>query len=281
MPRFSLQPDKGLDEPPFYERPPTDWRQAAARLGRAARRWLFSLRGAMVLVVLVAGAAIATGGYLSWRGRLRERIVQEYQQAETCYQQADFTAARDAFARTLDLIRTLRDHQHELLLEITRKHAESRVIADLLTVSLEELARRAATAPTPEAWSRAFDREFRGRTVILDTVLTQRPGPAGRPPTIGYDLSVPQGHSVGLDLTGCPLFQSAVWRDGTRVLFAVTLDSMSFAPPAAGQPGRWNLRFAPDGYLLIRDASLLRATGLDLDDDTAAAIARQRTLDGP
>lgn len=241
---------------------------------RGVRRWLFGLRGAMVLLLLVVMAAIATSRYLSRRGRLREEIVEQYHRAEAAWQKGDMPAARARFRAVLDLIDRLGDEDHFLLPEARRKYGEARVIADLLPISLEELARRAYAAPSPHRWQQTFEAEHRGRTVIFVTSLPARPsGPGLAGMAIGYHVQDAEGHAVGLDFTGCDLFADPVWREGSRVAFAATLERMQHDPSVT--PG-WTLAFDPDGYLLIRDERLLETAGFEVDDEVRAVIAEQR-----
>lgn len=237
--------------------------------------WVFSLGGAMTLLLLVALAGVAAGVYLSWRAGLEERIVTAYYEADTLYRAGDFAAARRAFGRTLELIVLLGRRDHYLAAEVRRKHEEARVVTDLLPISLEELARRAEAAPSAEAWQAAFARAHRGRTVIFDTRLLALPDAGGRQAlAVGYEVGAAGGSRLGLDLTNCLLFTRPAWRPGDRAVFAATLAAMT----PSGSGGTWVLHFDREGYLVIGDERLLRAAGLEVDDDVADAIARQRAL---
>ena len=251
---------------------------------RACVGWLFSLRGALVLVGLAAVLAVGTAIHFIRRGRLEERIIVQYERANALYEQGDLAGARDGFQRALRTLRALGDRAHFLAAEIRRKCNESRVMADLLPISLEELARRTYAAASPADWRGTFDHEYRGRTVIFDTTLTALPGGDGASGmTVGYEVRSGDGSCLVLAFAGCDLFAARSWVVGTRVIFAATLDRMTFSETAssAADAGRWTLHFAADGYVLILDERLLRAGGLEVDDDVAATIARQRAIVRP
>jgi len=258
---------------------PGAWSRTLRAPVRACVGCLFSLRGALVLVGLAAILAVGTAIHFIRRGRLEERVIVEYERANALYEQGDLAGARDGFRRALRTLRALGAREHFLAAEIRRKRDESRVIADLLPITLEELARRTHAAASPADWRETFDREHRGRTVIFDTTLTALPGGDGAPGmAVGYEVRSGHGRRLALDFTGCDLFTGPSWKVGTRVIFAATLERMTSHDSAGEATGPWTFHFAPDRYVLILDERLLRAGGLEVDDDVAATIARQRDI---
>lgn len=241
---------------------------------RALVRVVFSLRGALLIVFLMAAAAGLTAIHLGRRARLEERLEREYQRAEDLYRRGDFPAARSAYERVLELAQGLGRLRYSLAGAKGRYEA-CRAIMDLLPISLEELARQAYSTPSPGEWQAVFEREYRGRTVIFHTRLETVPDSAGAGLRVGYQVREPGGRRLELEFGRCRIFAGKGWRRGMKVLFSAALDRMTCD---SGAPGRWRLHFAPGRCVLILDGRLLAAAGFEPDEGVRETIDEQRRL---
>ena len=155
--------------------------------------------------------------------------------------------------------------------EIRTAAAEAAIFVDLVPRTLEEMLEEAGRPPL-ERWPSTFDTLYKGRAIVIDSIITNEPkaGPSSRY-TIEYVI-LPAGgaNNFGdgkdarpdrfalIDLTGFQLFELARPRKGEHVTFGARLSSFRSDPIN----DVWWVGLEPDSGVFITHTRALEAIGL-------------------
>jgi hypothetical protein len=147
--------------------------------------------------------------------------------------------------------------------------AEAAIFNDRSPLLLEEMLEEAGRAD-PAAWPSKFETLYRGRTILIDSIISDEPAPgASSCYTIAYVVfpaggtnnfsggkDAPPDRFGLIDLTGFKLFETAGTRKGDHVTFGAKLASFQHDGKA------WQIAFEPDSGVFITHTKALEAIGL-------------------
>jgi hypothetical protein len=147
-------------------------------------------------------------------------------------------------------------------------HREADLLARLLPVSLEEVARQARLVRDPGEWNLQMA-DYRRHSVVFDDVV--RRDPDNRPSLLTYVVYV-DNESVRLALEDLTLLSTLPLDDRPRLLFGARLRNCE-----REEGGGWVIRFEPDSGVLLteRDAAAIALAGR-LDRALEQTLARQQ-----
>ena len=166
--------------------------------------------------------------------------------------------------------------------EIRTAAAEAAIFNDRSPLLLEEMLEEAGRAD-PAAWPSKFETLYRGRTILIDSIISDAPAPgASSGYTIEYVVLPPGGTSnfsgakdapperIGLiDLTGFKLFETAGTRKGDHVTFGAKLASFQHDGTV------WRIAFEPDSGVFITHTKALEAIGMTGGTSADAPLENQ------
>jgi hypothetical protein len=147
--------------------------------------------------------------------------------------------------------------------------AEAAIFNDRSPLLLEEMLEEAGRAD-PAVWPSKFETLYRGRTILIDSIISDEPAPgASSCYTIAYVVfpaggtnnfsggkDAPPDRFGLIDLTGFQLFETAGTRKGDHVTFGAKLASFQRGDKA------WQIAFEPDSGVFITHTKALEAIGL-------------------
>jgi hypothetical protein len=150
--------------------------------------------------------------------------------------------------------------------EIRQAADEAGVFVNLIPVDLGELLSEAGRTD-PDSWDSRFKSLYKGRSIIVDTIVIAAPdGKAGSK----YDLALrilPPGEASNregrpdrfavIDLTGFQLFELAGPQVGHQVVFGAKLESFEYDKASEG----WVVRLVPKSGVFITHTKALEALG--------------------
>jgi hypothetical protein len=212
--------------------------------------WVGRHRVALVVVGALALAAI-TVAYRVWKQRL-ENLPQVAESSWDAGREAleegkfdeakhELAVAADAFARL-----GIDDERRTLSRQLAD---EAALLADRCRLQPDELIEEAASA-NPAEWPSRFDAVYRGRSIILDTTISETPETsAGRRYEVDFRIYAGRGPIASregvIDLEGFALLRSLKPRRGQPVVFGGRIDDLTF------KDGLWHLKLAPDSGVVM------------------------------
>lgn len=149
---------------------------------------------------------------------------------------------------------------------------------DLLSISLEELARQAYNG-APEAFPATFGHDYAGRVAILQGRVEEGTGSAYKASalTISYKVFSPSGDPIELSFDG-PFFERYRLKQGADCIIKAVLGKVYLDRGGPDQTGHWVLVFDGAKSSLVTDSDQLKGLGWKLDDETINLVGAQRAL---
>jgi hypothetical protein len=147
---------------------------------------------------------------------------------------------------------------------------EAAILADLSAYRLDEILDQAARSD-PATWATTFEREHRGRAVILDTEVAATPaaGQSAGAYELAHRVLVgrgPEPARVGrIDLEGFRLTEGRALAVGEPVVFGARLEALDF------RDGVWSFRLQPESGVWMTRFGALEAKGWTPRDTVEAA----------
>lgn len=249
------------------------------------------LTGRRVSLVLAAVAALLAIG-LAWHVRRQSHYDQVLklagEEAEAAFLAGDFLAAADRAHAAAEAARILGDDspRGRAALQLDREaHIWSRLALTPLDALVESIEQNPSVGKRNDAAARAeFERQFAGRTVIIDTWATSNanslaaaPGSLAPNTFIALEWNLP-GENARLELAPIgpvdqPVFQSLATTTPTRLLLGVELESIE---PSEGQSGTWRIRVRPSSVTLLTMPEPLARANWPTTEDLDPILAQQR-----
>lgn len=242
-------------------------------------------------MVLAAVAALLAIG-LAWHVRRQSHYDQVLklagEEAEAAFLAGDFLAAADRAHAAAEAARILGDDspRGRAALQLDREaHIWSRLALTPLDALVESIEQNPSVGKRNDAAARAeFERQFAGRTVIIDTWATSNanslaaaPGSLAPNTFIALEWNLP-GENARLELAPIgpvdqPVFQSLATTTPTRLLLGVELESIE---PSEGQSGTWRIRVRPSSVTLLTMPEPLARANWPTTEDLDPILAQQR-----
>jgi DNA-directed RNA polymerase subunit RPC12/RpoP len=243
---------------------------------RALNRWL------LVLVPIVVIATVA------WR--IRDHVRQQYpliaEKGKTegipALEAGEFDKAHQILSAAKSAVVALGGDVRDAD-DIRQAADEAAIFINLIPVDLGELLEEAGHADTPDEWDSRFDRLYKGRSVLVSTIVTAVPdGSASSKYEIATRI-LPPGESgardgrparVGeFDLKGFQLFEQAGLPKELQVTFGAKLESFKYDLDSK----TWFIRFMPKSGVFIMHTKALDSLGWQID---SIPIAEEPKEDG-
>jgi hypothetical protein len=239
------------------------------RMGRL-NRWL------LVLVPLLVVGTVAF--------RYRQQLRQEYpliaEKGRTdgipALESGDFDKANQLLSAARSAVDALGGDVQDAD-EIRQAADEAAIYVKLIPQDLGDLLSEAGRTD-PDSWASRFDSLYKGRSILVDTIVTAVPDATS---SSAYDLALrifPPGEAANrdgrpervavLDLTGFQLFDLAKPKSGDRVMFGARLESFKYDTDS----GLWLIRLMPKSGVFITHPKALDSLGWR-DDSTPTADA--------
>jgi hypothetical protein len=219
----------------------------------ATGRRRHALRFAAIAVVAIT--ALVLGLWQRFKQREYPRIA-ELGRTEglRALDAGEFDKARDLLTRARRAVDGLKG-EFRGAAEIRQGAEEAALIADLADEPLERLLDEAGRVG-PEEWALAFDRQYKGRGIILDVHVV---GPAEGG---GYELDYrvlargPKGPRVArIDTAGFKLLELAHPKPGDGLIFGARLGSFRL------EGDEWRITLQPDSGVIMTHPRALEALG--------------------
>ena len=260
LPRSPLPAVSSLPTPEAFPAQRLTWRIAA-------------LLGTLLAVVIVA-LILVVWGLKSWGVRSTDRaaLIQSWHAGREALSRGKFQLATMELAQAENL-----QERFPTELPVTERrrlrqlHREANLLGDLLSESLEEIARHAARlrGMDEREWQGVFEKRYRGRSVVFDAEVR-------RSVRDGYHLD------WALDINGDP---GRIDVSALRLLRHLPLDEprrLFFGARLAGvrldRAGTWIIELEPDSGVLLTDPGAVKACllGRPVDPDLERLLQRQR-----
>jgi hypothetical protein len=154
--------------------------------------------------------------------------------------------------------------------ELSRLGPQAKLVADLLSESLDEILERAAGTREEERQLQ-FDLRYKGRAVIFDDVVSR--DAAGRFNLTGYEVRAP-GEPARVELNDLKLLSALPLAEPRRMLFGARLAGLG--REERGGHGLWVIHLDPDSGVLLTDEEAAGACcPRPLDTELRAVLSRQ------
>jgi hypothetical protein len=221
----------------------------AATSGRRRHALRFAAIAAVAIVALVLGL---------WQRFKQQEYPKIAERGRTeglkALDAGEFDKARDLLNRARRAVDGMRG-EFRGAEEIRQGAEEADLIADLVDEPLERLLDQAARVG-PEEWALAFDRQYKGRGILLDVHIV---GPAAGG---GFELDYrvlargPNGPRVArIDTAGFKLLELAHPKPGDGLIFGARLGSFRLDGDA------WRITLQPDSGVIMTHPRALEALG--------------------
>lgn len=217
--------------------------------GRGRHAWRFAAIAAIALVALTAGL------WQRFKQREYPRIAERGRtEGLKALDAGEFDKARDLLVRARRAVDGM-GGEFRGAAEIRQGADEAELITDLVDEPLERLLDQAARVG-PEEWNATFDRQHKGRAILLD-VHVVGPAPGG-----GYELDYrvlargPNGPRLArIDTAGLKLLELAAPKPGEGLIFGARLASFRL------DGDEWRITLQPDSGVIITHPRALEALG--------------------
>jgi hypothetical protein len=186
---------------------------------------------------------------------------------KTALAEGNFQAAANSLVKA----RRLREAHPDLLTaaearQLNQLARQADLLADLLTVPLQEILALAASSRNDEEWQALFDRRFRHAAVVFDAEVQRDAGQY----RLDYLLRAPN-EPARVELNDLKLLPLLPLDQPRRLLFGARLASVG-----REAQGVWVVRFAPDSGVLLTDLDTAAACCCQpLDEELRAVVRRQ------
>jgi hypothetical protein len=251
-------------------------RLPVVRAGLPRRWWRAPLLAAVASLVVLLLAFAVLWPFLGRRPRSNDDdspevvdLARQIEAGRRALGQGKFHVARRLLAEAV----ALRQQQPDSLppadsRRLARLHREADLLARLLPVPLEEVARQARLVRDPAEWALQMA-DYRQCTVVFDDVV--RRDADNRPALLTYVVDVDKD-SARLALEELNLLSTLPLDDRPRLIFGARLRNCEREPG-----GGWVIRFEPDSGVLLTDLDAT-AIALSVPPDKALeqTLARQQ-----
>jgi hypothetical protein len=249
--------DHGLEEPKGILEPKSAGRR------RSLHRWL------LFLVPLLVIATVAYRYHLTQMKKYPEIAEKGRTEGIPALEEGSFDKAYQLLSAAKTAVDQLGGAVTDAD-EIRNAAREAEIFIKLLSESLEELLAEAGRTD-PLTWATRFDTYYKGRTILVDSWVTAKPGAGG---SDRYDLLyriLPHGETrnfqeggesrpdrIGaIDLTGFQLFELGDPAAGARVTFGAQLAGFKYD----ADRDLWVVQLEPKSGVIITHTKALEAMG--------------------
>ncbi len=215
----------------------------------SAREWAWAHRNQLLAVAVILVIVMAVG--IRQRRQRFETLPQVVEVGRTLglknLDAGDFQAAKKQLADAADALDSL-GGTYPGSDEIRQGAREAAIFADLAGEGLDQILEKASTFQEVKDWPAHFETFYKGRSVIVESVVTDTPVAAkpDRPYQVATYLMTGRGPKPvargRIDLAGFRLFELAEPKMGIAKTFGARLASLELDPIAS----TWVFRFEPE-----------------------------------
>jgi hypothetical protein len=238
------------------------------RAGSHNRRYI------RLILILVPLLVVATVAVRSWRQKRQEypQIIERGKvEGVPALEEGNFDKANQLLSAAKSAVDALGGAVDDA--DLIRTAAdEASILVDQASASLEEML-DVAGRNDKATWATKFDALYKGRSIVIDSIITAAPGTDG---THQYEILykvMPAGGAISfnaadsgqappprvgwIDLKGFQLFEQSGPNAGTRVTFGARLKSFEYDD----ERFIWAIRLDPESGVFIQHTKALEALG--------------------